>query len=315
MNDEVRLPEQVFLEAQDQLRTIRDFIRWAVSCFNAGEVFLGHGTADAYAEANALVFQSLALPWDPNPEILDAALTGSERSTIVELVRRRVNERIPLGYLLNVVYFCGLPFYVDERVLIPRSPIAELIESRFEGYLAGEPERILDLCTGSGCIAIALADAFPDAMVDATDVSLDAMAVASINIDHHDLGDRVRLVESDVFNRLPGQRYDLIVSNPPYVDAEDMADLPREYLYEPEMALAAGRDGLDIVRRILSEAADYLSDDGLLVVEVGNSQWALEQAFPEVPFEWVEFARGGSGVFVLSAAQCREFQALFESAL
>lgn len=198
---------------------------------------------------------------------------------------------------------------------MPRSPIAELIEDRFLPWLKDEPLRILDLCTGSGCIAIACAKEFPDAFVDATDISLDALSVAAVNVEHHELQHRVSLLESDVFSKLPGQRYDLIVSNPPYVDAEDMADLPEEFLREPELGLASGPDGLDVTKRILAEAADYLTDDGVLVIEVGNSQWALQQTFPDVPFIWVEFERGGSGVFVLTADLCREHQALFESSI
>ena len=247
------------------------------------------------------------------PGVADAVENG--RRQVAELLRRRVNERTPLAYLLNLAYFCGLPFYVDERVLVPRSPIAELIEDRFLPRQKDEPLRILDLCTGSGCIAIACAKEFPDAFVDATDISLDALSVAAVNVEHHELQHRVSLLESDVFSKLPGQRYDLIVSNPPYVDAEDMADLPEEFLREPELGLASGPDGLDVTKRILAEAADYLTDDGVLVIEVGNSQWALQQSFPEVPFAWVEFEFGGKGVFVLTAAQCREFQSLFEAAV
>ncbi len=307
--------EAVLAEAVDQLSTIRDFIRFTVSCLRGNDVFLGHGSNDPFAEASALVLQTLNLEWSAEPEILEAKLLKSEREQVVELIRRRINERIPLAYLLNLAYFAGRPFYVDERVLVPRSPMAELIEKRFLPWLELEPQRILDLCTGSGCIAISLAHEFEEAIVDGTDISLDALSVASLNVEHHELFDRVNLIESDVFAKLPGQRYDLIVSNPPYVDAEDMADLPEEFRKEPELGLASGRDGLDITRRILAEAADYLTDDGVLVVEVGNSQWALEQTFPEVPFEWVEFEKGGQGVFVLSAAQCREFQELFESAV
>lgn len=303
-------PEQLG-QALAELCTIRDFIRFAVTSFRANDVFLGHGTADPFAEATALVMQALSLEWSADPEILDARLITSEREEVLHLLKRRVNERIPLAYLLNLAYFAGHPFYVDERVLVPRSPIAELIEKRFTPWLEYEPQRVLDLCTGSGCIAIAMAHAFEDAVVDATDISMDALAVAAINVEHHGLEDRVHLIESDVFSKLPGQRYDLIVSNPPYVDAQDMADLPPEFLKEPELGLASGRDGLDLTRRILREAADHLTDDGLLVVEVGNSEWALQQSFPEVPFEWVEFEKGGHGVFVLTAAQCREFQALF----
>jgi ribosomal protein L3 glutamine methyltransferase len=305
------LSDEVLDQALSELSTIRDFIRFAVSSFRACDVFVGHGTADPFAEATALVMQTLSLKWSADAEILDARLVRSEREAVLQLLKRRVNERIPLGYLLNLVYFAGHPFYVDERVLVPRSPIAELIQKRFLPWVEFEPQRILDLCTGSGCIAIALAHAFEDAMVDATDISMDALSVASLNVEHHELEDRVNLIESDVFSKLPGQRYDLIVSNPPYVDAEDMADLPAEFLKEPELGLASGRDGLDITRRILAQAADHLSDDGVLVVEVGNSEWALTQGFPEVPFEWVEFERGGKGVFVLTAAQCREFQAVF----
>lgn len=314
-NSDVLLDDALLAEAGSTLVNIRDFIRFAVTCFRENDIHLGHGTDDPFAEATALVMQTLALEWSADDEILDARLLPSERRAVLDLLRRRVNDRIPLAYLLNLAYFNGLPFYVDERVLVPRSPIAELIADRFLPWLTDEPQRVLDLCTGSGCIAIAMAKEFPEALVDATDISMDALSVASVNVEHHELEDRVNLIESDVFSKLPGQRYDLIVSNPPYVDAEDMADLPAEFLREPELGLASGRDGLDITRRILAEAADYLTEDGVLVVEVGNSQWALEQSFPEVPFVWVEFEKGGKGVFVLTAAQCREFQSLFEAAV
>lgn len=313
-HDHSTLDEALLEEALQELTTIRDWIRFGVTCLRSHDVFLGHGSNDPFAEATALVMQTLALEWSADAEILDARVLRREREAIVNLLRRRVNERKPLGYLLNLAYFAGHPFYVDERVLVPRSPIAELIEKRFLDWLSQEPERILDLCTGSGCIAIALAHAFPEALVDATDISMDALSVASVNVEHHDLGERVQLIESDLFAKLPGQRYDLIVSNPPYVDAADMANLPPEYLHEPELGLASGRDGLDFTRRLLAEAADYLTEDGMLVVEVGNSQWALEQSMPDVPFEWVEFERGGSGVFLLSAACCREFQRQFRQA-
>ena len=314
-NPDVLLDDALLAEAESTLVNIRDFIRFAVTCFRENDIHLGHGTDDPFAEATALVLQTLALEWSADDEILDARLLPSERRAVLDLLRRRVNDRIPLAYLLNLAYFNGLPFYVDERVLVPRSPIAELIADRFLPWLGFEPQRVLDLCTGSGCIAIAMAKEFPEALVDATDISMDALSVASVNVEHHELEDRVNLIESDVFSKLPEQRYDLIVSNPPYVDAEDMADLPAEFLREPELGLASGRDGLDITRRILAEAADHLTEDGVLVVEVGNSQWALEQSFPEVPFVWVEFERGGKGVFVLMAAQCREFQPLFKAAV
>lgn len=313
--NDVTLDEALLAEAEASLVTIRDFIRFGVSCLRLHDVHLGHGSNDPFAEATALVMQTLGLDWSADPEILDAKLLPSERRAVIDLIRRRVNERTPIGYLLNIAYFAGLPFYVDERVLVPRSPIAELINDGFQPWLKDDPQRVLDLCTGSGCIAIALAKAYPEALVDGTDISMDALSVASVNVEHHEVQDRVGLIESDVFSKLPGQRYDLIVSNPPYVDAEDMADLPPEFLKEPELGLASGRDGLDLTRRILAEAAEHLTEDGLLVVEVGNSQWALEQAFPEVPFVWVEFENGGQGVFVLTAAECREFQAQFQAAL
>ena len=303
-------------DAVAELVTIRDFIRFTVSCLRSADVHVGHGSEDHFAEASALVMQTLSLQWSADAEILDAKLLRSEKQAIVDLLDKRVNERTPLGYLLNLSYFCGHPFYVDERVLIPRSPIAELIEDRFAQWLENEPQRILDLCTGSGCIAIAMAYVFPDAIIDAADISLDALSVAAVNVEHHQVAaENVNLIESDLFSKLPNLRYDLIVSNPPYVDAEDMADLPEEYQREPELALAAGVDGLDIVRKMLAEAADFLTEDGLLVVEVGNSEWALAQSFPEVEFDWVEFKRGGSGVFVLTAQQCRFYQQMFREAV
>lgn len=315
MEDSLLIAKSTLLDAVNELSTIRDFIRFTVTCLRAADVHIGHGSEDPFAEATALVMQTLSLQWSADAEILDAKLLRSERQAIVDLIEKRVNQRTPLGYLLNLAYFCGHPFYVDERVLIPRSPIAELIENGFEDYLSQEPQRILDLCTGSGCIAIALAHVFPEAIIDAADISLDALSVAAVNVEHHNMANNVNLLESDLFRKLPNQRYDLIVSNPPYVDAEDMADLPQEYQQEPELALAAGADGLDIVRQILAQAADHLTEDGLLVVEVGNSEWALAQEFSDVPFTWIEFKRGGSGVFALTAEQCRAFQALFSEAL
>lgn len=309
------ITDELCQEAARELTTIRDYIRWAVSCFNAHDVVLGHGTDDPFAEATALVMQTLSLSWDADPEIIDARVLPSEREQVIALVKRRVNDRIPLAYLLNLAYFCDHPFYVDERVLVPRSPIGELIQKHFQPWLAQEPRRILDLCTGSGCIAIAMAHEFPEALVDAVDISQSALTVAAVNVEHHELIDRVHLIESDVFNKLPGQRYDLIVSNPPYVDAGEMAELAPEFQHEPELGLAAGREGLDIAKRILAEAGDYLTDNGLLIVEVGNSQWALEQTFPEVPFQWLSFENGGQGVFLLTAEECREHQALFQGSL
>ncbi|WP_329413672.1 50S ribosomal protein L3 N(5)-glutamine methyltransferase [Acinetobacter indicus] len=318
-------------EAAETLVTIRDFIRFGVTALRQYDAHLGQGTEDYFAESSALVLQTLSLDWNADAEILDAKLLPSEKQEFLSLLERRINERTPTSYLLNLAYFYGKPFYVDERVLIPRSPIAELIENRFAPYCLDEngqmgeannnlpansnpqmPRRILDMCTGSGCIAIALAYAFPDAEVDATDISKDALEVAAINTEHHNMQYQVALLESDLFSKIPAEnQYDLIVSNPPYVDAEDMADLPDEFRHEPELALAAGQDGLDLVRKMLAQAADYLTEDGLIVIEVGNSEWAMKQNFNTVDFHWLQFQKGGSGIFALTAAQCRQYRDLF----
>ncbi|GAA4495352.1 50S ribosomal protein L3 N(5)-glutamine methyltransferase [Pseudaeromonas paramecii] len=299
-------------EAVSELRTVNDMMRWAVSCFNEAGLFYGHGTDNGWDEAVQLMLPSLHLPPFISDDIKAARLTRSERQLLAELVARRVEERLPAPYLTNKAWFAGLEFYVDERVIVPRSPIAELIAQRFTPWLQGEPRRIMDLCTGSGCIAIALAYAFPEAEVDALDISVDALNVAEINIQHHGLEERVIPIVSDVWQALPaGDQYDLIVSNPPYVDEEDMADLPDEFHHEPELALASGFDGLDLTRQILARAADFLTDDGLLVVEVGNSQVHLSAQYPQVPFTWVEFEQGGHGVFVLTKAQLLAHRDLF----
>ena len=298
----------------DGLVTIQDFVRWAYSRFNGANLFYGHGTSNSWDEAVSLVLQALNLPWDFDQQLMGCRLTESERLQLQQLIDRRISERIPAAYLVHQAWFCELPFYVDERVLVPRSPIGELIEKEFQPWLGkDEPSRILDLCTGSGCIGIACAYAFEDACVDLADLSDDALEVARVNIDKHDLWHRVEAVQSDLFSALEGRRYQLIVSNPPYVDEEDMDDMPAEFRHEPELGLAAGNDGLDVVKRILARAADFLDDDGLLVVEVGNSQAALADQYPQIPFTWMEFEQGGHGVFVLNAAQCREYQALFKS--
>lgn len=319
-------------QAAEQLSTIRDFIRFGVTVLRQYDAHLGQGTEDFFAESSALVLQTLSLDWSADPEILDAKLLQSEKDEFLALLQRRINERIPTSYLLNLSYFCDKPFYVDERVLIPRSPIAELIKYGFAPYFSDAhaenrhalpeirndhpPARILDLCTGSGCIAIALAYAFPDAEVDATDISKDALEVASINVEHHNMQYQIALLESDLFDKIPAeQQYDLIVSNPPYVDAEDMADLPAEFLHEPELALAAGQDGLDLVKKMLAVASDYLSENGLLVIEVGNSEWALRQNFNTVDFHWLQFQHGGTGIFALTAQQCREYKTIFQNAV
>lgn len=298
-----------------RLRTLRDYIRWAVSRFQVEQLFFGHGTDNAWDEARQLVLGALHLPWEMADSYLDCRLEDDERAHLQDLLQRRIEQRVPTAYLLGQAWFCGLPFIVDERVLIPRSPIGELIDRRFEPWLAQAPARVLDLCTGSGCIGIACAYEFLEAEVALADLSFEALEVANRNIEHHGLEDRVYTVQSDGFDGLPKQRFDLILSNPPYVDAEDIADMPNEFHHEPALALACGEDGLDLVRRILAQAADHLTETGTLIVEVGNSQVHVEALYPEVEFTWLEFARGGHGVFLLAASQCREHQALFRERL
>ena len=328
-------------EAREQLVSIRDFIRFAVTQLRNYDVVVAQGTTDEFAEASAIVLHTLSLDWAANDQILDCRLTASEKQQVLGLLEERIAERKPLSYLINLSYFCDLPFYVDERVLIPRSPIAELIRQQFHPYFdvnelakplgmsmnnqaaaffdhgleikqLAQPERILDLCTGSGCIAIALATRFVDALVDAVDIDKGALEVAMVNVDHHDLGHQVNVIESDLFAKIPAEhQYELIVTNPPYVDAAIMADLPPEFLYEPEHALAAGQDGLDLVHRILFEAPDYLSPEGLLVCEVGDSEWALKQAYPEIQFDWLKFAHGGHGIFAITYDELMTHRQLF----
>lgn len=290
-----------------EIQTIRDFIRFAVSQFNAKGLYFGHGTDNAWDEAVALVLHALHLPHDIDRSVLDAHLTQDERKHILEMIEKRVDKRIPLPYLTHEAWFGGLSYYVDERVLIPRSPIAELIAQHFEPWInPADVQQILDLCTGSGCIAIACAKAFPDAKVSASDISADALAVAKINVLRHGVEEQVHLYESDLFAKLPKQQYDIIVSNPPYVNSNEMAELPAEYLHEPTSGLAAGTEGLDFAARILRDAKEYLAPNGILVVEVGNSEYALADTYPEIPFTWLEFENGGGGVFVLTAEQVME---------
>lgn len=284
----------------DSLRTLRDFLRWGSSRFGAAGLFFGHGTAGAEDEAAVLLAHALHLELPLAPEFLDAALTADERAAVTALLSRRINERMPAPYLTGEAWFAGLRFAVDRRVLIPRSPIAELIETGFTPWLDQDsPERILDIGTGSGCIAIACALAFPDAVVDAVDISEGALAVAEINVDRYGLGQRVRLLESDLYSALTGRRYDLIVSNPPYVAQAEHSGLPAEYGHEPELALLSPDAGLQHPLRILKGAVEHLTQGGLLVLEVGATWPDLVERLPQVPFTWVELARGGEGVALI----------------
>jgi ribosomal protein L3 glutamine methyltransferase len=287
------------------LRSIRDYIRFGASRFRAANLCFGHGTDNAFDEAAWLVLHALSLPLDLPEAWWSRRLTAEERARVEALLQARVITRKPAAYLTREAWFMGLPFYVDERVLVPRSPIAELIEAGFSPWL--DPDgvhRLLDLCTGSGCIGLAAGTMFPQAEIWLSDLSPGALAVARENARRLDLEDRTRIVQSDVFAHLedaPG--FDLIVSNPPYVDARDMAVLTPEYRHEPVLGLAAGEDGLDVVRRILAGAHERLNPGGALIVEVGNSQPAVEAAFPELPFTWLEFGAGGDGVFLLTREQ------------
>lgn len=296
-------------QVSPQLHTIGDFIRFSATSFNQADLFFGHGSDNAWDEAITLVMFALHLPIEQVEQVLMCNVVDEEKETILAIVSHRIVEGVPAAYITNQATFARLPFYVDDRVLVPRSPIGELILNDFSPYVAKDnsPQRILDLCTGSGCIAIACAVQFPESEVDAVDLSIDALDVAHINIENHGLSERVIPMESDIFSGVKGLTYDLIVTNPPYVDKDDVDALPTEYTHEPVMGLGSGEDGLDIVRVILAESASHLNDDGLLICEVGNSQVHMEAQYPEVPFTWIDFENGGHGVFMLTKAQLTEY--------
>ena len=296
--------------------TLRDFILWAEQRFVQTRLYFGHGTDNARDEAAWLASSALAIPFTELDAHAGRRLTTSEFKTVSELAEARISTRKPLAYLLHEAWFAGLKFYVDERVLVPRSLIGDFIHEQFQPWVnAAHVQRILDLCTGSGCIAIAVALAFPQAQVDAADISNDALDVARINIRQHALAERVHPVASDLFQGLGGRRYDLIVTNPPYVDSADMAKLPQEYQHEPTLALTSGLQGLDDILRILAQASTYLNPNGVLIAEVGNSCLPLQQKFPDVPFMWLTSASGDESVFLLTSAQLNGHAARFAAAL
>jgi ribosomal protein L3 glutamine methyltransferase len=283
------------------LETLRDWLRWAVSRFGEAELAFGHGTTNAYDEAAYLLLHALHLPLDRLEPFLDAKLTHAERGKIAQLLQRRVDQRVPAAYLTHEAWLGEFRFYVDERVLIPRSFIAELLPEGLAPYVGSAENvmNVLDLCTGSGCLAVLLAHAYPAADIDAADVSSDALAVAQRNVADYGLADRINLIRSDLFSNLSGKTYDLIISNPPYVTTTAMAELPPEYRHEPRLALAGGEDGLDAVRTIMAEAPRFLNPGGTLVVEVGGNRSAMEVVYPRMPFVWLETATTSDSVFLL----------------
>lgn len=295
----------MFEDARRELVTVRDWLRFAVSRFREAGLHFGHGTQDAFDEAAYLILHILHLPLARLDPFLDARLLPGEAEQIASLLERRINERLPAPYLSHEAFLHGWRFYVDERVIVPRSFLAGLILERFQPWLDEYAlvDSALDMCTGSGCLAILLAHAFPDARVDGADLSTDALEVARRNVDDYGLGTRVGLIHSDLFASLQGRTYDLIVSNPPYVDAQAMADLPPEYRHEPRMALASGQDGLDAVRAILEQAPAHLNPGGMLAVEIGHNRAALEKAFPRLPFTWPDLEGGEDMVFLITREQ------------
>lgn len=284
-----------------ELLTLRDWLRYAVSTFTEAELTFGHGSLSAYDEAAYLVLHTLHLPLDTLDPFLDANLTAQEKTTLREILQRRVEQKVPAAYLTHEAWLGEFKFYVDERVIVPRSFIAELLREHLFPWVAeaDNTTSILDLCTGSGCLAIVAAHAFPNAQVDAVDLSPDALQVAQRNVSDYHLQERISLIQSDLFTNLSGKQYDIIISNPPYVDAVSVAALPAEYLHEPKLALGSGTDGLDATRKILQQAAAHLTPHGILIVEIGHNRDALEAAFPDLPFTWLDVTAGDEFVFLL----------------
>lgn len=298
------------------LITLRDFIRWGATRFLANNLYYGHGMDNAFDEARFLVLQALNMPADLEDHWLMSALTLDEKNTISALFEARIATRKPAAYLVGKMWFAGMNFIVNEHVLVPRSPFAELIARGFDGWVNIDTcYQVLDMCTGSGCIGIASLQALPEAHVDLVDISPDAIQVARHNIALHHLNDRVQVIESDLFSALNDKKYDLIISNPPYVDAQEIAAMPHEYRHEPMLGLASGDDGLELTRRLLSQAAEYLTEHGVLMVEVGASDEALMRAYPELPFYWFEFEHGGSGVFAINRSELDAYEDVLSAAL
>lgn len=293
----------------EQFKTLNDFLTWAEEYFIANDIFHGHGTDNPWDEALMLALYVLQPSLGADGSFPEQDLTVQQSERLVQLAQRRVTERIPVPYLTNEAWFAGERYYVNQYVIIPRSPLAELIAKHFKPWLGNmQPTHILDMCTGSGCIAIYTAKEFPAAQIDAVDISAPALDVARKNIYLHQCENRVHAIESDLFSALSGRKYDIIISNPPYVDAAEMADLPEEYRHEPELALASGADGLDLTIKILQQAANYLKPQGLLIVEVGYSWPTLAERYPNIPFTWLEFENGGEGVFLLRADELKDIK-------
>lgn len=289
----------------NELSSIRDWLRYAVSQFEDSDVFFGHGTSNAYDEAVWLIFGFLHLPHDTIENFLDAHLTSKEKKDLSFLIEKRINDKIPTAYLLNEAWLRDYKFYIDERVIVPRSLIAESLSENLYPWI-DDPEKIysaLDLCTGSGCLGIMMAHSFQNAMIDLVDLSEKALQVAEINVNHYGLHDRIELIQSDLFNGLEGKKYDLIISNPPYVNQTSVDSFPMEFLKEPSMALGSGEDGLDHTIRIIHEAKQYLNDDGMLIVEIGHNKEILLKKFPKLQFQWLDVSLGNDFVFMLEKSQ------------
>lgn len=296
---------RISIMTPNNFATVRDILRYAITRFNTEKLFFGHGTNNAFDEAAYLILHTLKLPLDQLEPFLDARLLQGEIDNLLRVIMRRTEDRIPAAYITNEAWLGGYRFFVDERVIVPRSFIAELIPEHFSPWVQdpAQVENILDLCTGSGCLPVLLADAFPQAQVDAVDISPEALQVARRNVDDYELGARINLVESDLYTKLPARKYDIIISNPPYVNSDSMSKLPQEYLQEPQLALAGGKDGMDLVRKIVKGAAQRLTPNGVLIVEIGNERAYAEAAFPNLELTWVSTSAGDDMVFLVTAEQ------------